>query len=82
MDKEELDKIYASRGGPKNIESEERKIQDQREKNTLMVVYPSYSDIPSSPREPSDHEMGDPVSEKGFGSPNELVKVSILTRKQ
>ena len=60
--------------------SQERAVQQQRELTTLMVVYSSYSDIPSSPREPSGLLSGEAVTEESFGSPVEETKVQSKTR--
>ena len=74
---EELAKNSTSRGGKAEITSPERAVQEQRELNTLMVVYSTHSDIPTSPREPSDPYSGEQVKEESFGQPYEAyTKVS------
>lgn len=40
-----------------------------------MVVYPNESDIPPSPREPSDPLSGETIKEESFGDPVAKVKV-------
>ena len=64
---DELAKNSTSRGGKAEIISPERAAQDQRELNTLMVVYSTHSDIPPSPREPSDPYSGEHKIEESFG---------------
>lgn len=61
------------------MKSEERVVQDQRERTTLMVIYTSPYDIPSSPREPSESHSGDHLMEETFGTPiEEWFTVSIV----
>ena len=57
------------------IVSPEREVQQDREKGTLMAIYPSIFDIPPSPREPADPYTGDFVPEQNFGTPDAIVKV-------
>ena len=73
----ELARNYTSRGGNAEITSEERARQEQRELSTLMVVYSSNFDIPSSPREPSDIFSGEHSTEESFGPPMEKTKVGF-----
>lgn len=72
---EELERNYTTRGGKVEIKSREREVQEQRELTTLMVIYTTSSDIPPSPREPSDPYSGDPVIEQTFGMPSDETKV-------
>lgn len=72
---EELNRNYASRGGKLNAESEEKAVQEQRELNTLMVVYTSFSDIPPSPREPLEQDADDFSPEQSFGPPLDETQV-------
>ncbi|KAK4693150.1 hypothetical protein P7C71_g4195, partial [Lecanoromycetidae sp. Uapishka_2] len=65
------DQNFTSRGGRNEAKSEERAVQDQRERTTLMVIYTNPSDIPSSPREPSAPHSGDHLMEETFGMPIE-----------
>lgn len=60
------------------VKSLERAIQEQRELSTLMVVYTSLADIPTSPREPSDPYSGEQAQELMFGTPDEKTKVTEL----
>ena len=76
MREQERDQNYMSRAGHQNPESDERKIQDQRDSSTLMVVYPTLADIPPSPREPQENEMAERMQEKEFGPPDAWIKVS------
>lgn len=72
---EELERNYTTRGGKLEIKSREREVQEQRELTTLMVIYTTPSDIPPSPREPSDPYSGDTVIEQTFGMPSDETKV-------
>ncbi|KAI9805679.1 MAG: hypothetical protein M1833_005172 [Piccolia ochrophora] len=57
---EERQKNYSKYGGFVEIESPDRKEQEQRESNTLMVIYTDVSDIPPSPKEPPyEHVQAD-----------------------
>ena len=60
------------------VKSHERAVQEQRELTTLLAFYASLSDIPSSPREPSDPYTGEPMVERAFGTPQEETKVYTL----
>ena len=66
----EREKNYATRGGMLEPENQERKIQEQRESSTLMVIYTSSSDIPISPREPPIEDSQMRVEENKFGEPS------------
>ncbi|KAL9131279.1 MAG: hypothetical protein Q9217_000767 [Psora testacea] len=70
----ELSRNYTSRAGRVDIISPERDIQAEREKNTLMAIYTSPSDIPPSPREPADPYAGERAAEQCFGPPSGLTK--------
>ncbi|KAI4140005.1 MAG: hypothetical protein L6R39_006005 [Caloplaca ligustica] len=70
----ELERNYASRGGKLTPESEEKAMQEQRELNTLMVIYTSSSDIPPSPREPLEQDADDFSPEQSFGPPSDETK--------
>ena len=74
MDQTELAKNWTATGGPQEPESNERKIQDQRDSSTLMVVYPDARDIPSTPREPPNEMIID-YTEELFGQPDYTVMV-------
>ena len=74
---EELERNYTTRGGKLAVKSRECEVQEQRELTTLMVIYTTPSDIPPSPREPSDPYSGGAVIEQTFGSPGEETKVSF-----
>lgn len=74
----ELERNYASRGGKLTPESEEKAMQEQRELNTLMVIYTSSSDIPPSPREPLEQDADDFSPEQSFGPPSDETKVKHL----
>lgn len=60
------------------IKSDERTAQEQRELSTLMVIYITSADIPSSPREPSEPFTGDTLMEESFGVPTEETKVCLF----
>ncbi|KAL9105039.1 MAG: hypothetical protein Q9163_000052 [Psora crenata] len=70
----ELARNYTSRGGQIEIVSPERDILAKREKSTLMAIYTSPSDIPSSPREPAEPYVGERIVEHSFGLPDVLTK--------
>ena len=75
IEREERERNCNTRGGLVEVKSHERAIQEQRELSTLMVVYTSLADIPSSPREPSDPYTGEQSQELEFGPPSEKTKV-------
>ena len=60
---------YVTRGGNLEPDSQESKIQEQRESSMLMVVYTSISDIPASPKEPAVENSQMRVEESKFGEP-------------
>ncbi len=72
---EERERNCSTRGGLVEVKSRERALQEQRELSTLMVIYTSAADIPSSPREPSDPYTGEHSQEIMFGTPHEKTKV-------
>lgn len=73
VEKDDRDRQYAPYGGGKlQPDSPERAIREQYERDNLIVMYASPSDIPPNPREPTDPyngEAGGPVKE--FGVPPE-----------
>ena len=75
IEREELARNIVTRGGNVELKSRERAVQEQRELTTLMVVYTTISDIPPSPREPSDPYSGESSVEQQFGMPQEETKV-------
>lgn len=75
VEKDELERNCVTKGGKMEINSRERAVQEQRELTTLMVIYTTSSDIPSSPREPADPYSGEVVTEQLFGEPNEETRV-------
>lgn len=77
IEPEELERISVTKGGKVEVNSRERAIQEQRELTTLMVIYTTPSDIPSTPREPPDPYSGDVVIEQSFGEPSEETRVSL-----
>lgn len=77
---EERDRNSVTRGGRIDVDSPERAAQQQRELNTLMVVYAAPSDIPSTPREPHDLHSGEAVTEQLFGSPPPAFRVGPMIR--
>ncbi len=72
---EERDRNSITRGGKVDVNSPERTIQQQRELSSLMVIYATPSDIPSTPREPHDPQSGEGVTEQFFGSPPPAFRV-------
>ena len=78
IDEQELARNYTKRGGKVEIKSEEQSVQAQRELSTLMVIYANPSDIPASPREPTDHFSHEQVKEESFGAPSEETQVYCI----
>ena len=78
IDEGELGRNYTSRGGKVEVQSQECAAQEERELNTLMVVYTSPSDIPASPREPVDPNADNTTTEQSFGTPQESTKVNSI----
>lgn len=76
VEKDELERNCETKGGKVEVNSRERAVQEQRELTTLMVIYTTSSDIPSSPREPADPYSGDVVTEQIFGEPTEETRVN------
>ena len=76
IDSVELDRNYTTRGGRVEVKSHERAVQEQRELNSLMVVYTTLADIPPSPRELLE-EIVEETLEQPFGSPSEEIRVSF-----
>lgn len=81
VEPDELERNYTSKGGKAEIKSNERAVQEQRELNTLMVVYTTLSDIPFTPREPPDPFSGEVVDEQTFGDPTEETRVSLFPKE-
>lgn len=73
VDQDERDRLYAPYGGGKlQPDSSERAIREQYERDNLIVIYSSSSDIPPNPREPADPSNGDQGGQlKEFGVPPE-----------
>ena len=70
VDKPERERNYAPHGGGQlNVDSPESRLQEQHEKNTLMVFYADRADIPSCPREPADPYTGETSKTTDFGPP-------------
>lgn len=78
IEPDELERNSITKGGKVEVKSPEGALQEQREQNTLMVIYTTPSDIPSSPREPSDPYSGVVVTEQSFGEPTEETKVENI----
>lgn len=76
VEKDERDRNYAPYGGGMLVpESAEKDTREQHEATTLMVFYTHKSDIPPSPKEPTDPYNGDTIEVKEFGSPSSVVLV-------
>ncbi|KAI4244441.1 MAG: hypothetical protein LQ352_006797 [Teloschistes flavicans] len=73
----QIESNYVRRGGKIPPESGQKVIQEQRELDSLMVIYTSMSDIPPSPREPPEQESEDFAPEQSFGraTKEEFVKI-------
>ena len=67
------------RGGIEEVRSAEKEVQRQREMNTLIAIYTSRTEIPDTPREPSDPFSGPSTQEVAFGEPPEKIRVSVLS---
>jgi hypothetical protein len=82
VDKDERDRQYAPYGGGKlQPDSPERAIREQYERDNLIVIYSSPSDIPPNPREPidpSNEAQGEPPKE--FGVPPEMFAARARQR--
>ena len=78
IDRGERDRNCSTRGGEVQADSPEKATQEQREESTLLVIYTSYSDIPPSPREPSEPLSGDSSVEKVFGLPKAGSVTKVL----
>ncbi|KAL8637491.1 MAG: hypothetical protein Q9228_005242 [Teloschistes exilis] len=73
----QIESNYSRRGGKNPAGSAQKAIQEQRELDSLMVIYTSMSDIPSSPREPPEQDSEDFNPEASFGraTKEEFVKI-------
>ncbi|KAL9578337.1 MAG: hypothetical protein Q9212_005783 [Teloschistes hypoglaucus] len=73
----QIESNYTRRGGKNPPGSAQKAIQEQRELDSLMVIYTSMSDIPSSPREPPEQDSEDFTPEASFGraTKEEFVKI-------
>ena len=65
---------FKPRGGTIDVDSPERTVQEQRERNTLIAIYPTIADIPPSPREPADPYSGAKGEEVAFGQPSDEIR--------
>ncbi len=77
IEPEEIERNSVTKGGKAEVKSRERGVQEQREQTTLMVIYTTPLDIPSTPREPSDPFSGEMMIEQSFGDPTEETRVSL-----
>ncbi|KAF2231753.1 hypothetical protein EV356DRAFT_535262 [Viridothelium virens] len=74
IEKSERERNYAPYGGGELIpESPESKLQEEHERNTLMVFYTDRMDIPPNPREPLDPYTGEVPMTVTFGQPPSQV---------
>ncbi|RKF75670.1 putative zinc finger protein [Golovinomyces cichoracearum] len=74
---------YTTRGGTREINSDEIKKQEKRETLELMIVYTDSSDIPYSPKEPQSLGIGENLySEHQIKEPNEPWLVQRLQEIQ
>jgi len=82
VDKDERDRQYAPYGGGKlEPDSQERATREQYERDNLIVIYSSPSDVPPNPREPTgpfNGEQGEPLKE--FGAPPEMFATRARQR--
>lgn len=57
------------------MDSEERRVQEQRETRIPMEYYMDISSIPPSPKEPPNPYAGEPTMTLSFGEPGEQTAV-------
>ena len=89
VEKAERERNYAPYGGGElKADSPESIIQEQHERNTLMVFYADRADIPPCPREPANPYTGEVPNAVNFGPPPpeilqraEAVKNSLITQQ-
>ncbi|KAI9699718.1 MAG: hypothetical protein M1836_002752 [Candelina mexicana] len=73
MRQKAVDINYAAFGGIQEVESEERRVQEQREARIPMEYYIDTSSIPPSPKEPPNSYFEEPSMTVPFGEPQELT---------
>ncbi|KAI0012517.1 hypothetical protein F4779DRAFT_38155 [Xylariaceae sp. FL0662B] len=56
MDSRQREKSFVTRGGTREIESEQKRIMDEYESRELMAIYTSFSEIPETPKSPSNKD--------------------------
>ncbi|KAL8969524.1 MAG: hypothetical protein Q9183_001957 [Haloplaca sp. 2 TL-2023] len=67
---DEFERNFSPRAGRRSPLSDQKTIQEQRELNTLMVVYTSPLDIPPTPREPVEDDSDEFEPMRSFGEPS------------
>ncbi|KAI9719046.1 MAG: hypothetical protein M1812_003676 [Candelaria pacifica] len=84
MKQKAVDINYAAFGGVLEVESEERRVQEQREARIPMEYYIDNSSIPPSPKEPPNPYSGEPSMTVSFGEPSEsaIVRDAEIRVKQ
>jgi hypothetical protein len=83
IDQKDLASYYIrNAGASKEPDSADRKIQEERESNTLMEIYFTREDIPSRPRSPADPYTKDEAATVNFGAPAEPTASRLSAMKQ
>lgn len=82
LEESQVNTNYLKRGGGLEINSQERELQQDREKTSLMAIYPSKSDIPPSPRELIDSSGDEFSPEQTFGPPGSVTEVSVQNNSE
>lgn len=75
MQEKALDINYTAFGGIRQVDSEERRVQEQRETRIPMEYYMDISSIPPSPKEPPNPYPGEASMTLSFGEPSEQTVV-------
>ncbi|CAJ2502224.1 Uu.00g096180.m01.CDS01 [Anthostomella pinea] len=52
VDQQQRGKVFVTRGGLREVQSEQKKIMDEYENRELMAIYTTPSEIPDTPRSP------------------------------
>lgn len=73
---EERYRNFTKTGGTREPDSAQKRVQEQREANTLSVFHMSPADVPSTPKEPPPPSPDEPYDpEAPFGQPDERTRV-------
>ncbi|KAI0406442.1 hypothetical protein F4802DRAFT_596135 [Xylaria palmicola] len=83
LDSRQKEKNYVTRGGTREIHSEQKKIMEEYENRELMSIYTTLSDIPDTPRSPpksTSEPFGQPI--QALLQANDPKTKEILARWQ